>query len=132
MGKKYRHKTTAVFLINYHFVWIPRRRRKVLVGDIKKRLDVLIREKAAALGCEVLAFEIQPEHVHLFLSAPPDWAPFQIMHRLKGYSARILREEFPVLLKLPSMWTRSYFVSTAGKVSSETIRRYIEEQAKQD
>ena len=54
------------------------------------------------------------------------------MHRLKGYTARILRAEFPVLLKLPSMWTRSYFVSTAGKVSSATIRRYIEEQAKQD
>ena len=101
-------------------------------GEIKRRLEGLFQEKATALDCEILGLEIQPEHVHLFLSTPPYLAPLQIMHRLKGYTARILRAEFPVLLKLPSMWTRSYFVSTAGKVSSATIRRYIEEQAKQD
>lgn len=132
MDQKYRHKHTSIFLLNYHFVWIPRRRRRVLRGDIAKRLNVLLRKKAEELDCKVLALVIQPEHVYLFLSAPPELAPLQIMHRLKGYSARILRKEFPVLMKLPSMWTRSYFVSTAGNVSSATIRRYIEEQAKQD
>ena len=97
-----------------------------------KRLDMLLREKAAELDCEVLALEIMPEHLHLFLSATPKWSPGQIVHRQKGYSARILRREYPWLMRLPSMWTRSYFVSTAGNVSSETIRKYIEEQAKQD
>lgn len=104
MTQKYRHKNTSVFLLNYHFVWIPRRRRRVLRGDIAQRLIVLLREKADELACDVLALEIQPEHVHLFLSASPEWAPRQILHRLKGYSARILRKEFPALMKLPSMW----------------------------
>jgi putative transposase len=117
-------------LLNYHFVWIPRRRRPVLYGKVAKRLDGLIREKAKELGIEILALEIQPDHVHLFASSPPNLSPGQIMFRIKGYTARVLRKEFPELLKLPSMWTRSYFVSTAGNVSSEVIRKYIERQSK--
>lgn len=128
MNQSYRHKTTSVTLINYHFVWIPRRRRKVLVGEVEKRLLELIQETAQKLDCEVLAVEIMPEHVHLFLNCPPTLAPDQIMFRIKGYSAKVLREEFPHLLKMPSMWTRSYFCSTAGNVSSATMQRYIAEQ----
>lgn len=130
MGRELRHKTTSVSLINYHFVWIPRRRRPVLRNEIAARLNVLIREKAAELGLKILAFEIQPDHIHLFVNAPPNIAPDQIVFRLKGHSSRILRKEFPVLLRMPSMWTRSFFVSTAGNVSSETIRKYIEAQSK--
>ncbi len=130
MSQDYRHKYISVFLINYHFVWIPRRRKPVLKGRIAKRLDKLIREKAKELGMEVLALEIQPDHVHLFVNCPPNLAPDQIMFRIKGYTARMLRKEFPELIKLPSMWTRSYFVSTAGRVSSEVIRKYIEQQSR--
>jgi len=128
MSQNYRHKTTSVTLINYHFVWCPRRRRKVLTGDVEKRLLELIREVAQKLDCDVLAVEIMPDHVHLFLNGPPTLSPDQIMFRLKGYSSKVLREEFPYLLKLPSMWTRSYFCSTAGNVSSATIQKYIAEQ----
>jgi len=98
------------------------------VGGIKRRLEQLIREIAEEYGWEVLALEIQPDHVHLFISAQPYWSPHLVLRRIKGRTSRILRKEFPELLKLPSLWTRSYFVSTAGNVSSETIRRYIEEQ----
>ncbi len=118
-------------MINYHFVWIPRRRRKILSGELRDRLDSLVRQKAKDIGLEVLAFEIQPDHVHLFVNAHPKIAPFQIMFNIKGYTARILREEFPVLQRMPSVWTRSYFCSTAGNVSSSTIQRYIENQKKQ-
>ena len=52
------------------------------------------------------------------------------MHRIKGYSSYVLRKEFPHLKKMPSMWTRSYFVSTAGNVSSSTIEKYIAAQGK--
>ncbi len=128
MGQQYRHKNTSISLINYHFVWIPRRRRKVLGGMIAKRLSELIAEVAKALECYILAQEIMPDHIHLFLNCPPNIAPDQIMFRIKGYSARVLRKEFTVLARMPSMWTRSYFVSTAGNVSSETIKRYIENQ----
>lgn len=128
MAQEYRHTTTSVSLINYHLIWCPKRRRRVLVNAVQVRLDGLIREVAAELDCTVLALEIMPAHVHLFLSAPPTLAPNQIVRRIKGRSSRVLRQEFPHLLRLPSLWTRSYFVSTAGNVSSQTIQRYIAEQ----
>jgi len=125
---EYRRTKHAVYLCNYHFVWIPKRRKPVLVGKIKERLKQIIEEVCNENGWEIFTLEIMPDHVHLFLSAPPYFSPHIILRKIKGRSARILRQEFPELLKLPSMWTRSYFVSTAGNVSSETIRKYIEGQ----
>ena len=131
MNQVHRHKNTCVFLLNYHFVWISRRKKPVLKGAIKERLEELIREVCSKHDWEILALEVHPDHVHLFVSATPEWAPNQIIFRIKGYTARVLRKEFPdPLMKLPSMWTRSYFVSTASNVSSETIKRYIEAQKK--
>lgn len=129
MERGHKHGQHAVYALNYHFVWIPRRRRRVLVGTIAQRLDALVREKVDELGMEVRELAIQPDHVHLFISATPAWAPYQIAHRLKGYTARVLRDEFPVLRRMPSMWTTAYFVSTAGRVSAETIQRYIAAQS---
>jgi putative transposase len=126
--KEYRHKTSSISLIHYHLICCPKRRRRVLVNVLQVRLDVLIQEVAAELDCRVLALEIMPDHLCLFLSAPPTLAPNQIVRRIKGRSSRILRQEFPHLLRLLSLWTRSYFVSTAGNVSSQAIERYIVEQ----
>ncbi len=102
----------------------------MLTGSIKQRLDVLIHDVARELDCEVLSLAIEPEHVHLFINYPPNIAPSDLMHRIKGRTARFLRKEFPELMKLPSMWTRAYFVSTAGNVASSTIQKYIEAQGK--
>lgn len=124
--KRTRH---AVYNINYHFVWIPKFRRPVLVNEIPRRLEELIREKTAELDGEVIELVIQPDHVHLFCSFPPTIAPYQIMHRIKGYTAHVLRREFPHLYsRLPNLWTRSYYVGTAGSVSAKVIERYLEEQ----
>jgi putative transposase len=90
----------------------------------------LIHDACRELDCEVLCLAIEPEHVHLFLNSSPDIAPSDLMHRIKGRTARYLRQEFPELMKLPSMWTRAYFVSTAGNVSADTIKKYIEAQGK--
>lgn len=128
MADKYRRDTTSVTLIRYHFIWIVRRRKRVLRGELKTVLEGLIYDKALELDCEVLKLAIEPEHIHLFLAANPKLAPSQIMHRIKGASAHRLRKQFPQLMKLPSMWTRSYFCSTAGDVSAQTIERYIEAQ----
>ncbi len=104
---QYKRKNTSVSLINYHFVFCPKRRKKVLVNDVGRRLEEIIYQKAKELDCDVLALEIMPDHVHLFISCPPTLAPHQIMFRIKGASSRFLRQEFPHLLKLPSLWTRS-------------------------
>jgi len=124
--KRTRH---AAYNINYHFVWIPKYRRKVLTGNIPDRLAELLHEKAAELDGEILNLTVQVDHVHLFCSFSPTLSPHQIMHRLKGYTAFKLRQEFPHLKsRLPNMWTRSYFVGTAGTVTAEAIQRYIDEQ----
>jgi len=96
----------------------------VLVGDIPERLTVLLHEKAQEMGGEIIDLAIQPDHGHLFGILPPTLAPHQIMHGLKGYTAFMLRNEFPHLKsRLPNMWTRSYYVGTAGNGSAQTIQR---------
>jgi len=126
MIKKTRH---AAYQINYHFVWCPKYRRAVLTGEISDRLIELLHEKTEELEGEILELVVRPDHVHLLASFPPTLAINQIMHRLKGYTSHTLRKEFPELKsRLPSLWTQAYYVGTAGHVSDETIRKYIEAQ----
>lgn len=132
MSQPYRRSETSVFLLNYHLIWCPKRRKRVLGGKIAERLEQLLREAAQEMGCIVLELAIQPDHLHFFVSATPDIAPNQLVARFKGRTSRILRQEFPVLKRMPSLWTRSYFVSTAGNVASETILNYIQAQATRD
>jgi len=125
-SKRTRH---AVYNANYHFVWTPKYRRPVLVGRIAERLIKLLHQKTAELGGEIFDLTVQPDHVHLFGSFPPTIAPYQIMYRLKGFTAHELRKEFPELKsRLPNLWTRAYYVGTAGTVSPETIQRYLAAQ----
>ena len=128
----YKHANTTVYLLNYHFVFIPKRRRKVLVGPVETRLKEVLAEKCVEMKWEILALLVMPDHVHLFLGTDPATAPNQVMHALKGYTSRILRQEFPHLNTLPALWTRSYFVSTAGAVSRATIQKYIAAQKTRD
>jgi len=124
----YRQNQGAVVELRYHLIRVPRRRREGLAGPVAERLETLLREKAAELSVEVERLAIQSDHLHLFINAPPSLGVAQIVFRLKGYTSRELRQEFAHLRKMPSMWTTSYFASTAGKVSASTIERYIEQQ----
>lgn len=101
-----------------------------MVGEIKDRLEDIIREVATEKRAKILAVEIKPDHLHLFVSCYPQLAVHKLVKAFKGRTSFYLRREFPSLLKLPSLWTNSYFVSTAGNVSNETIRKYIEAQSK--
>ena len=125
---QYKHSRNKVYLINYHLIWCPKRRKKVLVGDIKIRLEQIITEVAKEKNIEILALEIMPDHLHLFVSSHPNILIHNLIKAFKGRSSNLLRKEYPELLKLPSLWTHSYFVSTAGNVSSDTIKKYIQEQ----
>jgi putative transposase len=132
MASRYRHNKGSLTSIRYHVIWIPRRRRKVLVGEVAKRLIVLLREKAAEIDVKMMHTAVEPDHIHLFLDCPQHLAISQIVFRLKGYTARILRKEFAHLRRMPSMWTTSYFASTAGQVSEQTIVKYINAQSTRD
>ena len=119
----------AAYNLNYHFVWCPKYRRKVLVDGISRRLEELIRQKADQLKIHVEAVEIMPDHVHLFLSAPPLLAPHHIASQFKGFTSHELRKEFPELRsKLPTLWSRSYYVGACGHASETVVKMYIENQ----
>jgi putative transposase len=132
MGRKrleYQRDEHRVHLVVYHLIWCPKRRKPLLVGDIRTRLAQVIEQKCAEKGWTILELAIQPDHLHLFVRAWPTDSAADIVKELKGITSFTLRKEFASMLKkLPSLWTRSYFVSTAGAVSAETIKRYIEAQ----
>ena len=125
---EYRHESNAVSLLNYHFVFIPKRRKKVLVGAVAERLQQIICELVVENRWKIIAMELMPDHVHLFLNVKPTDDPSSIMRKIKGRASHHLRKEFPELLKIPTLWTPSYFVSTAGNICTETVKKYIERQ----
>ena len=108
-----------------HIVFIPKRRKAVLVGDIRNRLYQVWQELAVEKGWNIRACEIAPDHVHLFIEIKPEDPIHLVVKALKGRSSNVLRKEFPSLLAMPSLWTKSYFFSTAGNVSAKTIEQYI-------
>lgn len=129
MDNEYRKTKTTVSLINYHFVFCPRYRRKIFnIPGVEDRFKELTLLECKRLGLDVLAMECHIDHVHLFLSCLPTMSPSEVMHQIKGATSFSLRKEFSKLERMPSLWTRSFFVSTAGNVSSETIRWYVETQ----
>jgi len=117
----------AHYNINYHLVWIPKYRRKVLVGQIKADLEIAIHEVAEKLGAKIESLEVQPDHIHLFVSAPPRYSPANLINAFKGATSHRLRNKYPYLKSWPSLWTKTYYVGTAGNVSAEVIKRYIAE-----
>ena len=129
MKNEYKRTSTTVSMLNYHFVFCPRYRRKIfLIDGLESRFKESVYQICRQNQIEVLAMECHIDHVHLFLSTLLKYSPADIMRIVKGNTSRILLQEFSDVLKSLTVWTRSYFVSTAGNVSSATIQRYVEEQ----
>ena len=117
--------------IQYHIVWITKYRKRILTGKIASRFKVLLLQGCAARGITIIKGSIQPEHVHLLISAPPSLSVAQIMQYLKGRSSKKLQEEFQGLRKQfwgQYMWATGYFCRTVGTVTDDIIKKYIEEQ----
>ncbi len=101
----------------------------MLTGDVADDLENLLREKAAELDVRVKHLAIKPDHLHLFVSAPPDLSPSKLANQFKGYSSRRLRQKYRHLVsRMPSLWSRSFYAGSAGHVSDKTIARYIAAQ----
>lgn len=127
--KKYKSNETIVYSCQYHVIFTTKYRRKVLDDLIAKDLKNLILEKQNEYQYEILEMEVMPDHVHLLIDINPLIGVHAVIQKIKGYTANILRKKYSILRsKLPSLWTRSKFVSTVGEVSLETIKKYIEEQ----
>ena len=125
----YQRDEHRVHLIVYHLIWIPKRRKPVLTGPIAADCRKLIEQRCSEKGWSVLELAIQPDHVHLFVQVWPTDSAAEVVKECKGLTAYELRKKYPAILKkLPSLWTRSYFASTAGNVSAATIQHYIASQ----
>jgi putative transposase len=126
---RWQHSNTTVHNLGYHFIWCPKYRRKVLIAEIETRLKELLLQKAEEINLTIDTMEIMPDHVHLFIKTSPVASPHWIAQQLKGYTSRILRQEYPKLKsRMPTLWTRSYYVESVGHISEETIKKYIADQ----
>jgi putative transposase len=129
MSDKYNHKEGIVYLNQYHVIFCPKYRRKVLVDEIEQDLRQIFYDVANEKNVEIKALEIMPDHVHMFISFDPRQPLHELIKLFKGRSSRILRDKYPKLKsRLPSLWTRSYFCCTVGYISEEIVKQYIENQ----
>ncbi|MCX6049904.1 MAG: IS200/IS605 family transposase [Chloroflexi bacterium] len=128
-NKIYVSDHSIVYSCQYHIVFCPKYRRKVLIDGVDVRLKELVLDKQDEYGYQVIAQEVLPDHVHLLLALDPRVAPVDVVGKIKGYLSHELREQFPWLKsRIPSLWTRSKFISTVGSVSLEVVKLYIENQ----
>jgi len=126
MGEKRSNHT--VYNVNYHFVWCPKYRHPIL-GVIEDSLESSFRTVCNKYDYEILSLHISPDHVHLFLSAHPKNAPSEIVRTIKITAREMWQQHEPLLqeyLWCGGFWEESYYVGTAGDVSTDTIEQYIE------
>ena len=126
---KYRSNHNIVFACQYHVIFCPKYRRKVLVGEVELRFKAIVRDVAAEMDVEIIEMETDQDHIHLLVSVDPLYGVNRFVKMLKGRSSRLLRAEFPHLRrKLPTLWSNSYFVTTVGGAPLEVVKQYIENQ----
>ena len=129
---EYKSLNHCKYLVQYHLIWCPKFRYNVLKGNVEETLKRILAEICNKDEYEILELEVMADHIHIFVSAKPTVAPTDIVRTLKSITAIQLFKEFPALKKFysrcGSLWSKGYFVSTIGKVSAETIQKYIQEQ----
>lgn len=117
------------FSCKYHIVWTPKYRKSLLVSPIDIDLKDLIRDICERRKVELIEVEVMPDHVHLLIDVDPQYGVHKIIKEIKGLSSRLLRNKYPNLkTKVPTLWSNSYFISTVGSVSLDTVKAYIENQ----
>jgi putative transposase len=123
----YKHYQHSIGLATVHLVWIPCRRKHLFKGreDLKLRGVQVFQEVAHEKRWVIKALEIASDHVHMLVEYDPTHSIAQVVKAFKGRAAKVLREEFPELTRLPTLWTHSYMFDTTGKVSTTKIQDYI-------
>lgn len=131
----YRHGAHTVFEIHLHLVWVTKYRKPVLGGQVGIRVRELICQIGRDSDVEILKGHISKDHVHLFVSIPPQLTISRFVQRVKGKSSYKLLQEFAHLRKVywgRHVWARGYFCCSSGNVTDEMIKEYIENQRHED
>ena len=132
MTNPYKTLNHCKYLCQYHIIWCPKFRFSVIKDNIETELKNILLEIAKRYDYEIFEIETMPDHIHLFIGVNPTVAPTDVIRTLKSISAIELFKKFPKLKKFysrcGSLWSKGYFVSTIGRVSEASIRKYIQEQ----
>ena len=126
--ENYRKSSHSVYDLKYHLVWITKYRKPVIFGDVAIRLRELIREICKSLDIEIIKGHVSKDHVHLFVSVPPQLSISKVMGRIKGKTSRKMLSEYRRLAKEfwgRHLWARGYFAASSGNVTDEVIMQYI-------
>ncbi len=114
-----------------HLVWIPKYRKRVLVGEVAKRVEELLRECAEANNWRIDELNIQEDHVHLLVQIRPNISHSKIVQYFKGGSSKVIRKEFPELRAFlwgDSFWADGYFAESVGVINIQKMKDYIRNQ----
>ena len=133
--ESYQHGAHSVFSIHLHLVWITKYRKPVLVGDIAAKTREILRQVCASQDVEIMRGHIARDHVHMFVSIPPQVTISRLVQKMKGKSSYTLLHSFPSLRRQywgRHFWARGYFCCSSGNVTDEIIKQYIEQQEQED
>ena len=132
---RYQSLSHAIWYCHYHIVWVPKYRYRMLVGEVKREVDDVIRLVSDQLGCKIEELNIQEDHVHLLIMIPPKISISQYVGKVKGKSAIRIFYKFPSLKIRPywgnHFWARGYCVDTIG-LDMEKIRKYVTYQERKE
>ena len=132
MKEKIRKTKHSVYSINYHIVFCPKYRHHIFKDELEYEILKLFKVISYNYGFEVLEQEIMPDHIYLFISAPPTIAPTELVKIIKSVSSNKMFKAFPSLKKNKfwgsGLWSKGYYIGTARAVSSEIIKKYIQDQ----
>src|SRR5262245_59370199 len=129
--RNYRTNAHSKTELQVHLVWVPKYRKRVLIGEVAARTRDILRQIAAEHELHIVSGKIAIDHVHMYVSFRPDQSISKIVQYLKGISSRILMQEFSHLRKQfwgNHFWARGYCAVTAGNITDLMIQKYIEEQ----
>jgi len=121
----------AKYDLRYHFVFVPKYRKRVLHGKIKTRIEGMIRFAAQINEWEIYELAVQSDHVHLYIGAQPSWSPSDMMKTIKGGTSKKIRELFPELDEVywgSTFWADGYLVKSVGVIQDKVIAEYIKKQ----
>lgn len=125
----YWHHNHCVSKCIYHVVFCPKYRRAVLTARLQSRFKALVKSRQKDWNFQIIEMEVMPDHVHLLLQCDPEIGINNLVAKIKGYTASVLRKENPKLVsRLPCLWTRGRFIASVGSNSLETVKAYIEGQ----
>lgn len=129
--RSYRHNSHSKYDLKVRLIWIPKYRKRILVGRVAERARDLLRQISMEHEVHIISGKVASDHVHMFVSYRAQLAISKLVQQLKGTSSRVLLQEFAHLRKLywgRHFWARGYMAVSSGNITDEMIQQYIDEQ----